>query len=111
MIPTPRSRTAFTWLAAAALVLAVAAPAFAAAPAPEAQSPSSFLSHLIDWLTHLGPGTQPGVESARGTSTAAPDMDPNGVEAVPSIGPDPTLHYAAGTDDDGEAAPDMDPDG
>jgi hypothetical protein len=79
--------------------------------APNADSSSSVMERVIDWLAGLGDRFGLELTCLRSGDAAAPDLDPNGTDAVPPVLLlDPDGSHAV-TGDDGEGAPDLDPDG
>ena len=112
MISTSRCRTLLTALAVWALLLVAATPALAAAPSANEPQPPSLLAHVVDWLAYSDFTWTPGSNAlAVATSTAAPDMDPDGILAAPPVLDPQTTYASPDGDDDGETAPNMDPDG
>jgi len=108
MTSTPRICSVLIGLAVVGLVLASAAPVYAA---PSTGAPASWTSVIGDWLENLVDLLGFGLERTTGRDSAAPNMDPDGVAAVPPVLPLSPDGYSSPQDDDGETAPNMDPDG
>jgi len=103
-------RRALLAAATATTLFLVFAPPMLAAPATS-DGPLSPVSWVLDWLAHLGGPPLPAASVATAEGTAAPNLDPNGVEAEPPI----LLLGPAGDgnpiQNEGEIAPNLDPDG
>ena len=108
MTSKPRLRVFLVGVAVVALSLVPAAPLYAA---PSTETPVSLVSAIVDWWVRLGGRAGLDRDQTAASGTAAPIVDPDGVEAVPPMLPVNPDGYSAAEGDDGEAAPNMDPNG
>lgn len=88
------------------LVLLLVGPALASYAEPARDSgPVSIVDLVLDWL--LAPGATPGVATA---PQSGPDIDPNGLEALPLPTAEPTTNSSP-PGGQGDIGADADPDG